>query len=180
MNKDLPDFIVLPLLFGVEKPMSRLSFHASGAAVVYPPSTRALSFQSKGDPVLFLSNPNGVSTKVRRDMLDTVGQLNKKHFNELRDPEIQTTMAQQEMAYRMQSSIPELTDISKESKANLDLYGPEVMKQGSYARNCLLARRMAERDVRCIQLFIVVGIIMGACQNTFQANAVTLISQQQV
>ncbi len=86
-------------------------------------------------------------------MLNTLGQLNQKHFKELRDPEIQTTMAQQEMAYRMQNSIPELTDISKESKATLDLYGPEVMKQGSYARNCLLARRMAERDVRCIQLF---------------------------
>ena len=153
MNKDLPDFIVLPSAFWSGKANVQALFSRLWGSGCLPSKHQGTSFQSKGDPVLFLSNPNGVSPEVRRDMLDTLGLLNKKHFNELRDPEIQTTMAQQEMAYRMQSSIPELTDISKESKANLDLYGPEVMKQGSYARNCLLARRMAERDVRCIQLF---------------------------
>jgi uncharacterized protein (DUF1501 family) len=86
-------------------------------------------------------------------MLDSLAALNRKHLAEIGDPEIQTTIAQQEMAFRMQSSVPELTDISKEPKAVLDMYGPEVNKLGSYARNCLLARRMAERDVRFVQLF---------------------------
>jgi uncharacterized protein (DUF1501 family) len=153
MNKDLPDFIVLPSAFWSGKANVQALFSRLWGSGCLPSKHQGTSFQSKGDPVLFLSNPDGVNSNIRREMLNTLGQLNQKHFNELRDPEIQTTMAQQEMAYRMQSSIPELTDITKESKANIDLYGPEVMKQGSYARNCLLARRMAERDVRCIQLF---------------------------
>ena len=86
-------------------------------------------------------------------MLDSLAALNRKHLSEIGDPEIQTTITQQEMAFRMQSSVPELTDISKEPKEVLDMYGPEVNKLGSYARNCLLARRMAERDVRFVQLF---------------------------
>ena len=86
-------------------------------------------------------------------MLDTLGKMNQKHHAEIGDPEIQTTIAQQELAFRMQVSVPELTDISKESKQTMEMYGPEVNKQGSFARNCLLARRMAERGVRFIQLF---------------------------
>ena len=86
-------------------------------------------------------------------MLDTLDEVNRKHFSEIGDPEIQTTISQQEMAFRMQSSVPELTDISNEPKEVLDMYGPDVHKPGSYARNCLLARRMAERDVRFVQLF---------------------------
>ena len=86
-------------------------------------------------------------------MLDLVTQLNQQHLEELGDPEIQTTIAQQEMAFRMQASVPELTDLSGEPDHILDLYGPEVKKSGSFARNCLLARRMIERDVRFVQLF---------------------------
>ena len=118
-----------------------------------PSKHQGTSFQTTGDPVLFLSNPKGVNAEVRRRMLDSLGKLNRKHLGEIGDPEIQTTIAQQEMAFRMQSSVPELTDISTEPKAILDMYGPEVHKPGSYARNCLLARRMAERDVRFVQLF---------------------------
>jgi hypothetical protein len=118
-----------------------------------PSQHQGTSFQTSGDPVLFLSNPAGVDAKVRRRMLDSLAELNQKHFSELGDPEIQTTIAQQEMAFRMQSSVPELTDISQESPATLAMYGPDIDKPGSYARNCLLARRMAERDVRFIQLF---------------------------
>jgi hypothetical protein len=153
MNKDLPDFVVLPSAYWSGKTNVQALYSRLWGSGCLPSKHQGTSFQSKGDPVLFLSNPKGVSASVRRRMLNTVGGLNKKHFNELHDPEIQTTIAQQEMAYRMQSSVPELTDISKESKTTLDLYGPEVMNQGSYARNCLLARRMAERDVRFIQLF---------------------------
>ncbi len=86
-------------------------------------------------------------------MLDLVTQLNREHAAEIGDPEIQTTIAQQEMAFRMQASVPELTDLSSEPENVLDMYGPEVHKSGSFARNCLLARRMAERDVRFVQLF---------------------------
>ena len=90
---------------------------------------------------------------IRRRMLDSLGDLNRKHFGEIGDPEIETTIAQQEMAFRMQTSVPELTDISDESPETLAMYGEEVNTPGSYARNCLLARRMAQRDVRFIQLF---------------------------
>ena len=118
-----------------------------------PSQHQGTSFQTTGDPVLFLSNPAGVDQTVRRRTLDALDQLNQKHYSEIGDPEIQTTIAQQEMAFRMQSSVPELTDISEESSATLEMYGPEVQMPGSYARNCLLARRMLERDVQFVQLF---------------------------
>ncbi len=86
-------------------------------------------------------------------MLDLVTAMNREHAQEVGDPEINTTIAQQEMAFRMQTSVPELTDLSEESEDTLEMYGPEVRKSGSFARNCLLARRMVERDVRFVQLF---------------------------
>ena len=118
-----------------------------------PSQHQGVAFQTSGDPVLFLSNPNGIDGEVRRRMLDTLGQLNQKHFAEIGDLEIQTTIAQQELAFRMQASVPDLTDLSGESKEVMDSYGPEVHKNGSFARNCLLARRMVERGVRFIQVF---------------------------
>ena len=118
-----------------------------------PSKHQGVSFQTSGDPVLFLSNPKGVSREGRSKMLDLVTNLNRKHLDEIGDPEIQTTISQQEMAFRMQASVPELTDLSNEPEHILDLYGPEVQKPGSFARNCLLARRMMERDVRFVQLF---------------------------
>ncbi|MEO2035779.1 MAG: DUF1501 domain-containing protein, partial [Planctomycetaceae bacterium] len=118
-----------------------------------PSKHQGVAFQSSGDPVLFLSNPAGVTRTSRHRMLDLVTQLNQEHANEIGDPEIQTTIAQQEMAFRMQASVPELTDISSEPASTLELYGPEVHKSGSFARNCLLARRMAERGVRFVQVY---------------------------
>ena len=102
---------------------------------------------------LFLSNPEGVDRESRRKMLDFVARVNAEEELVAGDPEIRTSIAQQEMAFRMQMSVPELTDLSTESEATLGMYGPEVNEVGSFARNCLLARRMAERDVRFIQLF---------------------------
>ena len=153
MNEDLPDYVVMPSAFWSGKVNVQALYSRLWGSGFLPSKHQGTSFQAVGDPVLFLSNPNGVDAPIRRRMLDTLGELNSKHFGELNDPEIQTTIAQQEMAFRMQSSVPELTDISGESKATLELYGPDVGKPGSYARNCLLARRMAERDVRFIQLF---------------------------
>ena len=153
MNSNLPDYVVIPSAFWSGKVNVQALYARLWGSAFLPSKHQGTSFQTTGDPVLFLSNPKGVDRAVRRRMLDSLAELNRKHFAELGDPEIQTTIAQQEMAFSMQASVPELTDISGESKETLELYGPEVDKPGSYARNCLLARRMAERDVRFVQLF---------------------------
>ena len=153
INHDLPDYVVMPSAFWSGKVNVQALYSRLWGSGFLPSRHQGTSFQTSGDPVLFLSNPPGVDASVRRRMLDGVGELNRKHLAEIGDPEIATTIAQQEMAFRMQSSVPELTDLSQESRQTLEMYGPEVNKPGSYARNCLLARRMAERDVRFIQLF---------------------------
>jgi hypothetical protein len=153
MNKDLPDYVVLPSAKWSGKVNVQGLYSRLWGSGFLPSRHQGSSFQAVGDPVLFLSNPAGIDASVRRRMLDSVGELNQKHFTELGDPEIETTIAQQEMAFRMQTSVPELTDISDETPETLEMYGPDIEKPGSYARNCLLARRMAERDVRFIQLF---------------------------
>ncbi len=153
LNKDLPDFVVIPSAFWSGRVNVQALYARLWGSGFLPSSHQGTSFQTTGDPVLFLSNPKGIDAQVRRRMLDSLARLNKKHLGEIGDPEIETTIAQQEMAFRMQASVPELTDLSKEPKDVLDMYGPEVHKPGSYARNCLLARRMAERDVRFVQLF---------------------------
>jgi len=153
LNKDLPDFVVMPSAFWSGRVNVQALYARLWGSSFLPSKHQGTPFQTVGDPVLFLSNPKGIDGKVRRRMLDTLAKLNQKHLAEIKDPEIQTTIAQQEMAFRMQSSVPELTDISKEPKEVMAMYGPEVNKTGSYARNCLLARRMIERDVRFVQLF---------------------------
>jgi hypothetical protein len=102
--------------------------------------------------VLYLSDPEGMSRQVRRGILDDLARLNELRLGEVGDPEISTRIAQYEMAYRMQMSVPQLTDFSNESQDTLDMYGPDVQRQGSFAYNCLMARRLAERGVRFIQL----------------------------
>ena len=153
LNQDLPNYVVMPSAFWSGKVNVQALYARLWGSGFLPSQHQGTSFQVTGDPVLFLSNPKGVDRDIRRRMLDSLGQLNRKHFSEIGDPEIETTIAQQEMAFRMQASVPELTDISGETAATLSMYGPDVEKPGSYARNCLLARRMAERDVRFVQLF---------------------------
>ena len=155
MNENLPDFIVLNSAFwsGDRQNVQGLYSRLWGSGFL-PSKHQGVPFQPSGDPVLFLSNPANVSRKTRGKMLDLVTKLNEEDMAKIGDPEIQTTIAQQEMAFRMQASVPELTDLTQENDAiNEKLYGPEVKKSGSFARNCLLARRMAERGVRFIQLF---------------------------
>lgn len=154
MNKNLPDFVVLPSAYwtGGTRNVQGLYSRLWGSGPL-PSKHQGVAFQTTGDPVLFLSNPKGVDRDIRRRMLDATGALNRKHLGEIGDNEIATTIAQQEMAFRMQASVPELTDLSQEPKSVLETYGPEVEKNGSFARNCLLARRMVERGVRFIQLF---------------------------
>ena len=118
-----------------------------------PTKYQGVKFRSVGDPVLYLSNPPGVTRDDRRGYLDALGQLNQAALDDYGDPEISTRIAQYEMAFRMQSSVPELTDLSKEPASTFDLYGEDARRPGTYAANCLLARRLAERGVRFIQLF---------------------------
>ena len=153
LNKDLPDYVVLPSAKWSGKVNVQALYTRLWGSGFLPSKHQGTSFQTVGDPVLFLSNPAGVDPKTRRRMLDSLATLNQHHHEQVGDPEVQTTIAQQEMAFRMQTSVPELSDISDESPETLAMYGPEVNTPGSYARNCLLARRMAERDVRFVQLF---------------------------
>ena len=146
-SRDLPGFIVLQS--GKKGPSGGNSCWGSG---FLPTVYQGVPFRSAGDPVLYLSNPKGVDSDTQRDSLDAITSLNKLHLNAVGDPEIATRINSFEMAHRMQTSAPELMDLSKEPKHVLDLYGAEPGK-ASFANNCLLARRLLERGVRFVQLF---------------------------
>jgi hypothetical protein len=180
LNQNLPGFIVL-----VSKNASRDQplYSRLWSAGFLPSEHQGVQFRSGKDPVLFLTNPEGVSPHVRRNMLDTLGQLNLDQAQQELDPEIDARIAQAEMAYRMQTSVPDATDLSGETEETFELYGPDSKTPGTYAANCLLARRLIERDVRFIQLFHqgwdqhgdVVGGISRQCQQTDQASAALVL-----
>jgi hypothetical protein len=150
-SEDLPGYVVMT---SVDKEAScgQIFYDFYWGSGFLPTKYQGVKFRGNGDPVLYLSNPEGLSAPVRRGILDDLARLNEMKLAEFGDPEIATRIAQYEMAYKMQTSVPELTDFSKEPKHILEMYGPDVMKQGSYAYNCLMARRLAERGVRFIQL----------------------------
>jgi hypothetical protein len=152
-NADLPSFVVLHSRWSSGAGSQALFSRLWGSGFL-PTRYQGVALRSSGDPVLYLSNPPGVSDAARRRVLDGLSSLNRKLEGAIGDPEINTRIAQYEMAYRMQTSVPELTDISAEPQSVLDLYGPEVKTPGTFAYNCLLARRMAERGVRFTQVFI--------------------------
>jgi uncharacterized protein (DUF1501 family) len=145
-NANLPAFIVMLSGRGGQSLQTR--YWGNG---FLPSNHQGVQFRGQGDPVLFFSNPPGLSEKTRRRMLDDVAQLNRLQLDSLGDPEIAARIEAYEMAFRMQTSVPELMDISKEPQEVLELYGAEPGK-ASFANNCLLARRLAERGVRFIQL----------------------------
>ncbi len=144
-----------------------------------PTRHTGVALRSGGDPVLYLPNPDGVSVDDRRVMLDALGELNQHRFNQLHDPEIQTRIAQYEMAFRMQRSVPELTQFQDESESVLSLYGPDVQKPGTFASSALLARRMVERGVRVVQILHrgwdqhgnIAGDLPAQCRDIDQASA---------
>ena len=137
-----------------------------------PSKYQGVKFRSGADPVLFLSNPPGYSSAARRQFLDELAQLNSIELKEYQDPEIATRIAQYEMAFKMQSSVPGLADLSKEPESTFEMYGPDSRKPGSYAANCILARRLAERGVRFIQLFpIAAGTSIRICRRTSGPSA---------
>jgi uncharacterized protein (DUF1501 family) len=118
-----------------------------------PTVHQGVKLRGGGDPVLYLSNPPGIDAALRRDMLNDQRDLNRRSHQRIGDPEIETRIAQYELAFRMQTSVPELADVSSEPEHIFDLYGPDARQPGTFAANCLLARRLAERGVRFIQLF---------------------------
>ena len=151
LNQDLPAFVVMVSL-PPNRPDQPLYDRLWGSGFL-PSKYQGVKFRSVGDPVLYLSNPAGISTESRRRALDDLGRLNELNYQEFQDPEIIARMAQYEMAFRMQSSVPELTNVSDEPEHIFQMYGPESRQPGSYAANCLLARRLVERGVRFVQLF---------------------------
>jgi hypothetical protein len=151
-NDNLPAFVVLLVQqsgLNVDQPL----FSRLWGSGFLPSNYQGVKFRSSGDPVLYLSDPDGIDKSTRRAMLDSVEKLNQMNSQAYGDPEIETRIAQYEMAYRMQTSVPELMDLSKEPQHVLEMYGPDVHKPGSYAASCLLARRLAERGVRFVQLY---------------------------
>jgi hypothetical protein len=150
-SEELPAFVVMTSR-DKEASCGQIFYDFYWGSGFLPSKYQGVAFRGRGDPVLYLSNPAGMSREMRRGLLDDLAALNEAKRRDFGDPEIATRIAQYEMAYKMQTSVPELTDFSRESPSTLALYGPDVTKQGSFAYNCLMARRLAERGVRFIQV----------------------------
>jgi hypothetical protein len=176
-NNDLPAFVAM-VSQGTARTDQPLYDRLWGSGFL-PTQYQGVKFRSEGDPVLYLSNPSGINDRVRRRILDDLARLNQLKLAELGDPEIRTRIEQYEMAYRMQSSVPELVNVSDEAEHVFEMYGPGSRQPGTFAANCLLARRLAERGVRFIQLFHrgwdqhsdLPEQIAKQCQDTDQASA---------
>jgi len=185
-NRNLPAYVVLTS-FGSGRPNDQPLYDRLWSSGFLPTRHQGVKFRNTGDAVLYLSNPPGVDTATRRRTLDRLNTLNQERLAQVGDPEIATRIAQYELAFRMQSSVPELLDVSTEPKHVLDSYGPDVHRPGSYAANCLLARRMAERDVRFVQLFHMgwdhhgglPKAVAGQCKDTDQPTAALLNDLEQ-
>jgi hypothetical protein len=150
MNHNLPTFVVLISRNATSDQPLYARLWSNGFLAS---QHQGVQFRAGKDPVLYLSNPAGVTAQSRRKLLDRLAELHELQFNDLGDPEINSRVAQYEMAYRMQTSVPDIMDVSKEPASVFDLYGNDARKPGTFAANCLLARRLAERDVRFIQLY---------------------------
>lgn len=149
---DLPAFVVMISRGSAARPADPLYARLWGAGFL-PSNHQGVALRSAGDPVLYLSNPAGVNATLRRDQLDLLADFNRRALAREHDPEIAARIAQYELAYRMQTSVPQLTDLSGESRETFGLYGPESSRPGTFAANCLLARRLVERGVRFVQLY---------------------------
>jgi hypothetical protein len=149
--RNLPEFVVMTSR-DKEASCGQIFYDFYWGSGFLPSKYQGVQFRGSGDPVLYITNPEGLSRQMRRGILDDLARLNELHLRDFGDPEIATRIAQYEMAYQMQASVPELTDFSDEPQHVLDRYGPDVHQQGSYAYNCLMARRLAERGVRFVQL----------------------------
>ncbi len=177
-NADLPAFVAL-ISNGSGNPADQPLYDRLWGSGFLPTQHQGVKFRSAGDPVLFLSNPPGVDAASRRRMLDDLARLNSLQHGEVGDPEIAARISQYELAYRMQASVPELADLSREPAHVLDRYGPDARRPGTFAANCILARRLCERGVRFVQLFHrgwdqhtkLPAQIAGQCRDTDQPGA---------
>lgn len=175
-NQNLPGYVVI---ISKGKGQSQALYSRLWGSGFLPSKYQGVKFRSAGEPVLYLNDPPGVAPETRRSVLDTIASINRQKFSEQGDPETLARIAQYEMAFRMQTSVPELTDIRDEPKSVLDLYGPDASKPGTFAFNCILARRMAERGVRFVQLFHrgwdqhgnLPSLISGQCKDIDQPAA---------
>jgi hypothetical protein len=151
-TEDLPGFVVMTSR-DKEASCGQIFYDFYWGSGFLPTKFQGVKFRGQGDPVLYLSNPDGISKEGRREALNDLAALNEMTQKEFGDPEVHTRIAQYEMAYKMQTSVPELTNFNKEPQKILDMYGPDVKRQGSFAYNCLMARRLVERGTRFVQLF---------------------------
>lgn len=177
-SDNLPAFVVLTPTWSATAPAQAL-FTRMWSSGFLPTRYAGVALRTGGDPVLYLPNPDGVNSADRRVMLDALSKLNAERFAELHDPEIQTRIAQYEMAFRMQRSVPELVDLSDEPSSVIDMYGPDVTTPGTFAASTLLARRMVERGVRVVQILHrgwdqhgnIAGDLPAQCRDIDQASA---------
>jgi hypothetical protein len=153
MNQDLPTFVVLNASHSHPKAGVQAISAKLWSSGFLSSKYAGVALRSGKDPVLFIKNPEGMPPQMRRRMLDALGELNQVQHEKTGDPEIRARIAQYEMAYRMQTSVPELTDLSKEPQSVLDLYGEDSRRAGTFAHSCLLARRLVERGVRFVQIY---------------------------
>ena len=181
-SNDLPGFVVFTPTFPKDSQAQAL-FTRMWSSGFLPSKYDGVALRGVGDPVLYVKNPPGVSNADRRTMLDALGKLNQRTFDQFADPETLTRISQYEMAFRMQTSVPELTDLSSESKATLDMYGPDVLKPGTYASSAILARRLVERGVRVVQILHrgwdqhgnLPRLIKGQCMDVDQPTAALIM-----
>jgi len=149
-NSDLPAYVVM---ISKGRGQSQALYSRLWGSGFLPSKHQGVNFRSGKDPVLYLRDPDGINRETRRRMLDRIAKINEEHFDDFGDPETKARIAQYEMAYRMQTSVPSLMDLSDEPASTFDLYGPESKKPGTFARNCIIARRLAERGVTFQQVF---------------------------
>ncbi len=176
-NRNLPDYLVM--ISKMQRPSDQPLYDHYWGSGFLPSRYQGVKLRSAKEPVLYLNDPEGLPREVRRGMLDGLAEMNRQRFGETGDPEIATRIRQYEMAYRMQTSIPELTDLRDEPEEVFELYGPDSRRPGSYAANCIMARRLAERGVRFIQLFHpdwdhhsrLTSWCTARCRDTDQASA---------
>jgi hypothetical protein len=152
LNENLPTFVVMVAQPTNQEQMQAISGRLWSAGYL-PGEHSGVALRSSGDPILYIDNPPGVSTEVRRKTLDGLNKLNQVTYEQWGDPETRIRIKQYEMAFKMQASVPELTDLSKETESTLALYGDEVKKPGSFANTALMARRMVQRGVRFVQIY---------------------------
>ena len=185
-NQDLPAFVAL-VSQGSGNPNDQPLYDRLWGSGFLPTKYQGVKFRSAGEPVLFLSNPSGIDVGTRRRMLDDLAQLNQLQLEKYADPEIATRIAQYELAYRMQTSVPELASVAEEPAHIIDMYGPDALKSGTFAANCLLARRLSERGVRFVELFHrgwdqhtkLPQQLPGQCRDTDQAAAALVLDLEQ-